>query len=70
MTKKHKTTVSVNAIGFPGVLTVALIVLKLTGVIDWSWFWVLFPVLLPFLVIIFIVLVLLLFALFNGGGKR
>lgn len=27
----------------PGLLLVAFIVLKLTGVIEWSWFWVLAP---------------------------
>lgn len=33
-----------NGIGFVGLLTVAFIVLKLTGVIAWSWWWVLAPV--------------------------
>jgi hypothetical protein len=31
-------------IGFTGVLTIAFVVLKLTGVIAWSWWWVLSPV--------------------------
>jgi phosphoglycerol transferase MdoB-like AlkP superfamily enzyme len=30
-----------------GLLTVAFIVLKLTKVIDWSWWWVLSPFLIP-----------------------
>jgi hypothetical protein len=30
-------------IGFVGLLTIAFIVLKLTGVINWSWWWVLAP---------------------------
>lgn len=30
-------------IGFIGLLTIAFIVLKLTHVIDWSWWWVLSP---------------------------
>lgn len=30
-------------IGFTGALTLAFIVLKLCGVIDWSWVWVLSP---------------------------
>ena len=30
-------------IGLPGVLLVVFIVLKLTGNIDWSWWWVLSP---------------------------
>jgi len=29
--------------GFAGILTVAFIVLKLTGFITWSWVWVLAP---------------------------
>jgi hypothetical protein len=31
-------------IGFPGLLTIAFIVLKLCGVITWSWWWVLSPI--------------------------
>ena len=30
--------------GFTGLLTIAFIVLKLTGVIHWSWWWVLSPI--------------------------
>ena len=41
--KSNSTTTSAG-IGFTGVLTVAFIVLKLTHVIDWSWWWVLSPV--------------------------
>ena len=33
-----------RGIGFTGLLTVAFIVLKLCGVIGWSWMWVLSPV--------------------------
>ena len=32
-----------SGIGFCGLLTIAFIVLKLTHVIDWSWWWVLAP---------------------------
>ena len=32
-----------SGIGFAGLLTVAFIVLKLTGFIAWSWWWVLSP---------------------------
>ena len=34
---------SSGGIGFIGLLTIAFIVLKLTSVIDWSWWWVLSP---------------------------
>lgn len=30
-------------VGFAGMLTIAFIVLKLIGVINWSWLWVLSP---------------------------
>lgn len=32
-----------GGIGFAGLLTIAFIVLKLTGYIAWSWWWVLSP---------------------------
>ena len=32
-----------GGIGFCGLLTIAFIVLKLTGYINWSWWWVLSP---------------------------
>lgn len=35
---------SSGGIGFVGLLTIAFIVLKLTGYIGWSWVWVLSPV--------------------------
>ena len=37
------TSSSSGGIGFAGLLTVAFVVLKLTGVIAWSWWWVLSP---------------------------
>ncbi len=39
-----------GGIGFTGLLAVAFIVLKLTGVISWSWWWVLAPLWLPIIV--------------------
>lgn len=35
-------------IGFFGLLTLLLIACKLTGVVDWSWWWVLAPAYAPF----------------------
>ena len=40
--KENKTSVN-GGIGFVGLLTIAFIVLKLVGVIAWSWVWVLSP---------------------------
>lgn len=36
-------TTSSSGIGFAGLLTIVFIVLKLIGVTDWSWVWVLAP---------------------------
>lgn len=38
-----KASSSSGGVGFTGLLTIAFIVLKLTGHIDWSWWWVLSP---------------------------
>lgn len=35
---------SSGGIGFVGLLTIVFIILKLTGVIQWSWWWVLSPI--------------------------
>ena len=40
----NNTSASSGGIGFPGLLTVLFIGLKLTGQISWSWWWVLSPV--------------------------
>jgi len=43
-----------GGIGFFGVLAILFIGLKLTGFIDWSWWWVLAPIWGPMLVLLFI----------------
>lgn len=39
-------------IGFPGALTILFVALKLTGYIDWSWWWVLSPLWIVFLILL------------------
>ena len=39
-----KAEATAKGIGFTGALTVAFIVMKLCGVIKWSWIWVLSPI--------------------------
>ena len=48
--KTNATTqyVTLTACGFGDLLQIAFIILKLCNVIDWSWFWVLFPLILTF----------------------
>jgi len=48
-----------GGIGFLGLLTIAFIVLKLCAVIDWSWWWVLSPTLIPLGIAILGMLILL-----------
>lgn len=45
------------SVGFSGFLTIAFIVLKLMGVIDWSWLWVLSPLWIEAAIILVIVVV-------------
>lgn len=45
-----------RGIGFLGLLTILFIALKLTGYIDWNWWWVLTPIWAP-MVIICIILI-------------
>jgi hypothetical protein len=59
---------SSSGIGITGVLFVVFLVLKLTGNIDWSWWWVTSPLWIPiallgsiFIVAVFIIILLLIF---------
>ena len=56
---ENKTTV--RGVGFTGLLTILFIALKLTGVIDWSWGWVLSPLWIGAIIsiVIFVVMVVL-----------
>ena len=37
-----------TGIGFSGILFIVFLILKLTGYIDWSWWWVTAPLWIPF----------------------
>ena len=49
---------SVGGISFGSLLTLVFIVLKLTGVIDWSWVWVLSPLWISAIIILLLVIIL------------
>lgn len=51
-------------------LTLIFIVLKLTNIITWSWFWVLSPTLIPIGLLIFIISIVLLVGLFYNLKDR
>ena len=43
-----------NGIGFGTLLAILFIGLKLTGYIDWSWWWVLSPIWIPLVIVLVI----------------
>lgn len=47
-----------NGLTFCDLLTIVFVVLKLCGVIDWSWWWILSPILIPWGLIIILLLIL------------
>lgn len=61
MSKNKKITIL--DISFTGLLTILFIGLKLTGYIDWSWWWVFAPLWAPAFVILLILLFVLLISL-------
>lgn len=57
--------VTVKTIGFPALLLLSFIILKLCNVITWSWWWVLSPVWLPIAISVVVFGIILL--LFKKG---
>ena len=60
--------VSRNGLTFAGLLTIVFIVLKLIGVIDWSWWIVICPILIEISVALIVLFVVLLFL--KSGEKK
>jgi hypothetical protein len=52
---------SSSGIGFTGLLTILFIGLKLTGFINWSWWWVLSPIWISVLLALVIILLAVIF---------
>lgn len=50
---------SSGGVGFSGLLAILFIALKLTGVISWSWLWVLSPLWIPLVLLLLIAIVAL-----------
>ena len=55
----ERNNTTAGGIGFCGLLAVAFIVLKLTGVINWSWLWVLAPIWIPTAITLAIIVIVL-----------
>lgn len=63
VTKMENKNTTVKTVGFSGLLTIAFIVLKLCGVIAWSWLWVLSPLWIGFMLKLVVVLIVAVIAL-------
>lgn len=55
-----------GGIGFTGLLAIVFIILKLTKVIDWSWWWVLSPI---WIHIAFVLIIFLFIWIIKAFGK-
>jgi len=60
---------SSSGIGFPGLLTVLFVGLKLTGHITWPWVWVLSPLWISALIALSIISIILIVGIASGVWK-
>ena len=65
-----ETNVNANGIGFWGLLGIVFITLKLIGIINWSWLWVLSPIWIPFAIWLVLIVVILVCVLIKGDLRR
>lgn len=66
MSNEKNNNAKSGGIGFCGLLTIAFIVLKLCGVITWSWLWVLSPLWIPTAFVLLIVIIVLIVVAVRG----
>jgi len=62
---KQKEVAVYRGPGFITLLTLVFIVLKLIGVINWSWWWVLAPLWIPFGIVLVLVIIISIIVLFT-----
>ena len=55
-----------SGLGFSSILTLIFIVLKLIGIINWSWWWVLSPIFINVAILLIIAIIGLIIALILG----
>lgn len=68
--KNSNNTSAAGGVGFLGLLALIFITLKLTGVIGWSWMWVLAPLWIPAAIVIAILLIVLVVILVKESTKQ
>ena len=70
MDNKNGTKVEGVGIGFMQALFLVFLTLKLTHVIDWSWWWVTAPIWIPITVLLFVVgIIFLCYFIVEHGSK-
>lgn len=62
----EKKSVSAGGVGVTGLLQVAFIVLKLCGVINWSWLWVLAPTWITIALVVLLLVIACIFGILSG----
>ncbi len=65
-----KTNSSSNGVGVLGLLGVVFVTLKLTGYIDWSWWWVTMPFWGGIVLVVVLVVLVLLFMLWKDKTSK
>ena len=66
MRNENNNNANSGGIGFCGLLTIAFIVLKLCGVITWSWLWVLSPLWISTALVLLILIIYLIVVTVRG----
>lgn len=67
MSSNNRTVVRSGGVGFFGLLFITFLVLKLTEVVDWSWWWITAPLWAPFLALLLILIVVFIILFFVMG---
>jgi hypothetical protein len=65
-----ETKTSNSGIGFTGLLTIVFIALKLTKVINWSWWWVISPIWISLAILLIIIAIPLLIGFFVHMNRK
>ena len=65
MSGNDNKSVQRGGIGFSGVLFITFLVLKLTGVINWSWIWIFAPLWISAVLVIVAIIIGIIFMLKN-----
>ena len=68
----NKNNASSGGLGLAGVLTIVFVVLKLVGVIDWKWIWVLCPLWINLILTVIVIIGVAIYMAYDDKkrGKR